>query len=366
MHEIHRVDPGGFSMKERKLFIGLALATCLLVASASAQAQVMQLGRMPMNGKTKPTGLLAELFGHQGGCSSCDSAGCDGGCSAAPTCGAADPVCGLPEPGCGIAPTCGLAGKILGHHGGGQSCGVSTPICSSTGLGYSGGFGLSAHTCDTCNSCGVGGYVGRNIHRVNPCACGGSLIADMARGFFCLVDRAVGTVVGGVFGGLRTVTCHASGTFATLEYAAMAGCNSCGGHGCSDCAAGASCGAPVMEYSTYPTAVPQMETIVPQPTMQSIPMPRVPTEAMPPAPPADPFLDDPQPAPQARNGAGRSNRAVAAVRGQQLRQPQPPQPMQPVASTRASSVIQTAAAIQPVPQNRYLKSQVGRTATMRR
>ena len=346
-------------MKERKLFIGLALATCLLVASASAQAQVMQLGRMPMHGKTKPTGLLAELFGHQGSCSSCDSAGCDGDCTAAPTCGAADPVCGLPEPGCGAAPTCGLAGKILGNYGGCSSCDVSTPICTSTGLGYSGGFGLSAHTCDTCNSCGVGGYVGRNIHRVNPCACGGSLIADMARGFFRLVDHAVGTVVGGVFGGLRTVTCHASGTFATLECAAMAGCTSCGGHGCSDCAADPGCGAPMMEYTTYPAGVP-METVVPQPTMETVPMPPVPTDAAP-AAPTDPFLDDPEPAPQARNGARRSGRTVRVTREQRLRQPLPPQP---VAARRASSVIRTASAIQPAPQNRYLKSQVTRHATM--
>lgn len=206
------------------------LATVLSVSGV--QAQVAQLGRLPIRGQVAQASFCA------GGCDD----GCDGGCAV--------------EPGCGVAePSCGLAGKLLsGGHGlfrggllagmgGGPSCGMPDPSCGSVGLGYSGGFGLSAGDCGDCNSCGSGGYLGRNLHQVNPCACGGSLIGDFARGLFQFVDRAVGTLVGGVFGGLQSITCHASGTFAALQCAAQASCDSCGGLGCADgCAIDPGCG----------------------------------------------------------------------------------------------------------------------------
>ena len=158
------------------------------------------------------------------------------------------------NPGCGVAaPTCGLAGTLLG---GGGSCGLPEPSCGSTGLGYSGGFGLCGGS--GCDSCGSGGFLGRQLHQVNPCACGGSLIADMARGFLSLVDRTVGAVVGGIFGGLQAVTCHASGTFAALQCAAQASCDSCGGPGCDGGCAGPgygvpSCGAPACGAPAAPS-----------------------------------------------------------------------------------------------------------------
>ena len=241
---------GSFSMKERMMSVSLFVAVLL---ATSAQAQVMQLGRVPMRGSVRPTGgLLGDLFG--GHSSSCDSGCADGPACGVPeiSCGAPEvtmePVCGCPEPACGAeptcgaAPSCGMAGGLLGAlcRGGGGGCATCPePACGATGLGYAGGFG----SCGSCDTCGVGGYIGRNLHQVNPCACGGSLIADMARGFLGMVDRAVGSVVGGIFGGLQAVSCHASGTFATLQCAAAAGCDACDGASCDDCCA-PSCGAP--------------------------------------------------------------------------------------------------------------------------
>ena len=218
------------------IFASLVVACCMATPS---QAQlVKQLGRLPFAGKVKQASFLG------GGCDSCAAAPSCGaaGCSAGGSClgggggGCADTGC--------AAPSCGLAGSILGSclGGGGSGCGaLPEPSCGSHGLGYSGGFGLCGGSCD---SCGDGGYLGRNLYKVNPCACGGSLIGDMARGFVSLVDRTVGTLVGTVFGGLQTATCHASGTFAALQSAATVGCSSCGSMGCDSggCAGGPSCG----------------------------------------------------------------------------------------------------------------------------
>lgn len=397
-------------MKDRSIIASVVMITCLLISSS--QAQVAQLGRLPTTGKVKPTGLLYELFGHGKSSTSCDG-GCDAGCDTGPACGVPDPACGAPEPLCGLAqpascgapaptcgmadptcgiaapdcgaasPSCGLVGRLLGS--GCTSCGLPEPSCGATGLGYSGSFGLCGGSCD---SCGVGGYIGRNIHKVNPCACGGSLIADMARGFLTMVDRAVGTVVGGVFGGLQTASCHASGTFATLQCAAISGCDSCGGGGCTDCAAAPTCGmadptcgvaapgcgcptcgvAAPGDYSTTissptPTYAPAAPTPIETAPMQPMPVESAPIETAPiKAAPSDPFLDDPSPLSQRtarprttakgyrvyQNG---NSRVAAASYQKQVAKPQS---------------VETASAESAPVRPRYLRTHTGRAATFRR
>lgn len=290
----------------------LLLMSCVMVTSSEAQL-VRKLGNLPWVGKVKQTSFL-------GG--DCDS------CAASPTCGAA----GCDDPSCGCeAPSCGLAGSILGSclGAGPGGCGATIePSCGSSGLGYAGGFGLCGGSC---NNCGDGGYLGRNLQRVSPCACGGSLVGDMARGLLSLVDRAVGATVTTVFGGLQKVTCHASGTFAALECAAAASCTSCGMVDCGcgaapscgiadadcGCAAiatcdGPACGMPATlaapnTYQASPMPSYPAPTMAPAAPMDGgFSEPRVPAPAIQPSPtpaiPAagDPFLDDIAPTPQAR------------------------------------------------------------------
>ena len=188
--------------------VAFVLITCCLMVSSSEAQLVRKLGNLPLVGKVAQAAFFSD------GCSGCGVVGCD------------DPSCGC------AAPSCGMAGSILNGS-------VLEPTCGSTGLGYAGGFGLCGGSCD---ACGDGGYLGRNLRPVNPCACGGSLVGDMARGLLCLVDRAVGATVATFFGGLQRVTCHASGTFAALQCAAAAACNSCGMVDCDGCGIGPSCG----------------------------------------------------------------------------------------------------------------------------
>ena len=187
-------------------------------------------------------------------------------------------------------------------------CGMAEPTCGSIGLGYAGGFG-------NCGSCGTGGYMNRNLHQVQPCACGGSPIADFARGVLLMVDKTVSAVLGGIFGGLQTVTCHASGSFAALQCAAMAGggCSSCGGACDGGCDMGPGCGVGMtsganyatssapMVHESYGAAVPGVPQLAPSMPIESVPMQpmdAVPTQPAPIVAPTDPFIDDP-PTPQA-------------------------------------------------------------------
>lgn len=220
-------------MRLRRLVVASLVASGFL-ASAS-HAQVLQLGRMAPSSRVT-----------QASCN-CSNDG---------------PIVG----------TSGMAGEILGGYAG--------PDYGTAGLGYAGGFGYCG--CGDCGACGVGGYFGRNLHQVNPCACGGSLIGDLARGAFCVVDKTVGCVVGTVCGGLRVVTCHASGSLAALESAARASCYACHGAGCDVC-----CGEGDVEYVGEYYAEPTLAR---------------PIQAAPASPQqaSDPFLDDPpSPAPQA-------------------------------------------------------------------
>ena len=255
-------------MKERMLFAGL-VASFLL--AGVAQAQVAQLGRVPTFNKIKRTALFSTVF----------NTGCDSGCS-----GCAD--CVSSGGGC-AGPSCGMAGAVLG----GASCGLPEPACGSSGLGYAGGFGLCGGA--GCDDCGVGGYFGRNIHPVNPCACGGSIVGEFARDFLQFFDNAVGTLVGGFFGGLRTVTCHASGSLAAIQCAIETNCAACGAVSCNGgcggyvtapgCGvAGPGCGVPISaESAGQPTPAKQSDAFAPPPT-------RVRSQ---PAGVSDPFLDDP-------------------------------------------------------------------------
>ena len=333
-------------MKGRVLFSGLVAAVFML---SSVEAQVIQLGRLPIKGKVRPVGgLLGSLFNHD----SCD--GCDAGCidcAAEPGCGMTDPVCGAPEPGCGVAaPTCGLVGTLLS----GPGCGLPEPSCGSTGLGYSGGFGLCGGSCD--DGCGRGGYLGRQLHKVNPCACGGSLIADMARGLLLMVDRAVGAVVGGVFGGLQAVSCHASGTFAALECAASAGCDTCGGACDGGCSAAPSCGAPSCGVAGPVTSYPMIGDIYSpapaQPMQPTLSEPPAPTPVQPiPDKAVDPFIDDPV-APQAR--LRQPNSVRRTLQGQVVRNANYLQQLQKNGSVTRSRYVQpTSAAL----KQRYLQAQ---------
>lgn len=360
-------------------FASIVVACCMMVTSSEAQL-VRQLGKLPFVGKVRQASFLG------GGCDSC---------AAGPSCG----LIGCDDPSCGCAaPSCGMAGSILGGFfgAGPGGCGASIePSCGSGGLGYGGGFGLCGGGCD---SCGDGGYLGRNLQRVTPCACGGSLIGDMARGLITLVDRAVGTTVATFFGGLQKMTCHASGTFAALQCAAVATCSSCGNVGCDGCGAGpvcgldstdcgcdisASCGAPACGVATefaaptnYPPAVsapsyapsygepsyaPAVDggyspPVAPAPAIE--PLPSTPGE---PAPISDPFLDDAVPMPQAR--AARTQ--ATGFRVYESGPPSPPRMVHRNASRPAQqSTIRAASYGSPL-QRRYLQTQ-GRTATLRR
>lgn len=267
-------------MKERLCIAGFLIAA-MMASTSSAQIvnKVAQLGRMPVNGKVKQVGLLAKFFGHGSSAAGCDgcadpacgvpdpTCGCeapvpDCGCAApAPSCGCEvapptcdAPACGLPEPACGAPgmPSCGMAGGILGKLGGrfgglrgmlgglggGGACGCETmePECGVTGLGYSGGFGLCGGCGGgSCDSCGVGGYFGRNIHKVDPCACGGSLFGDASRNFLSFFDQAVGTLAGSFVGGLRAAGGHARGSLAAMHSAKK--CGGCADIGCDSCSA---------------------------------------------------------------------------------------------------------------------------------
>ena len=288
------------------------LVCCTMAVSVEAQL-VRKLGNLPMFGKARQTSFTT------GGCDSC----------AEPSCG----IAGCDDASCGCqGPSCGLAGSLLGgiFSAGPGGCGAAIePRCGSDGLSYAGGFGLCGGSCD---GCGDGGFMGRNLRKVNPCACGGSLVGDMARGLIDLVDRAIGATVTSFFGGLQKATCHATGTLAALECAATAGCDSCGMAGCDGCGMapscgladpscgcdavaacdGPACGAPATLASPhgYPTtsaptmASPVHAPIPPAPaTNYSQPMTPTPAAPMPaaePAPATDPFLDDVAPSPQAR------------------------------------------------------------------
>jgi len=244
------------------VFVFTSLAATGLFALTS-HGQVRQLGRMSTSGK------VAQASGHCSGGGLLGKFGFHGGCNG----------------GCAAGPSCSIARKLLG----GARSGVSEPSCGPVGLGYGGGFGLCG--AGDCGGCGVGGYLGRNLHPVNPCACGGSLLGDMARGIIMLVDRTVACVVGGVFGGLKTVTCHASGSFAALQCAAQATCLSCGGGGCDRCSIDRGCGIVSNgdrshELPTFPSEAPAEAT---------------PTQQKPKGVAQDPFLDDPPVStPQAR------------------------------------------------------------------
>lgn len=235
----------------------IASLAAMGVAVSTSQAQVMQLGRLSIKNPVKQAscecstgGGFFGKFRSQGNCESC----CEGG-------------------------SCGMAGDIL------SSDAYCEPDCGTGGLGYAGGFGY----CGTgdCGSCGVGGYFGRNLHPVNPCACGGSLLGDLARGAICLVDKTVGCVVGGICGGLRVMTCHASGSLAALECAAQASCHACDGSGCDSC-----CDEGVVYGDVYG-----------QPTPAEVPMQLTPAEPEA-AGSTDPFMDDP-PAPTPQAGRAR-------------------------------------------------------------
>ncbi len=333
-------------------------------------------------GKVKQASFLG------GGCESC---------AAGPSCGMAD--CADPACGC-AAPSCGLAGAFLGgcFGAGPGGCGATIePHCGSEGLGYAGGFGLCGGSCD---SCGQGGYMGRNLQKVTPCACGGSLIGDMARGLIHLVDRAVGATVATFFGGLQKVTCHASGTLAALQCAAAAACDSCGAVGCDGYCAGpvcglpdpgcgcdisAACGVPAGGVPTelaapmdYPVSTPSYAAPATdggysrpmQPTaapmMESVPAPpSVPTPA---ADGGDPFMDDSVPTPQAR--AARLPRAS----GYRVFEAGPAAQQQSKSRIVRRSVLgdQPQSAVRkashsatPALQHRYFQAQ-GRPATLRR
>ena len=328
-------------MKGRNFFASLAIVSLLV---AMAGAQVAPLGSVPFRGKVRQTGLFQRLAGGGAGC-------CDAGCTGCDSCGISGPSCGL------AAPTCGLAGRLLG----GASCGLPEPRCGSAGLGYAGGFGL----CGGCDSCGVGGYVGRNIHQVNPCACGGSLIADMARGLFCLVDRTVSSVVGGLFGGLQAVTCHASGTFAALQCAAQASCYACGSVGCDG-----GCGMAASDYGmTYDQGYESLPAYSSESTRSSanqLPEPLEPTpaeegSAQPDPLPSDPFTDDPPPQALRRPRPLTLGHRLP-VHGQQVRRatyrvPQSPRIGNAVQNTMRN-VRRAAASVVAPPQPRYLQSQL--------
>lgn len=281
-------------------FASALLACCMIVSSSEAQL-VRKLGNLPLTGKVSQAALFSN------GCDSCGVESCDG---------------------CG--PSCGMAGSILGE----STC------CGHTGLGYGGGFGLCGGSCD---GCGDAGYLGRNLKRVAPCACGGSLVGDMACGLLGLADRAVGATVTTVFGGLQRVTCHAAGTFAALECAAASACNSCGLVGCGGCCSTwgstdtgcSSCDGGTISEEYVPSSAP---------AGNGVPTPAQPNDA------ADPFLDDSAPTPEARLPRGYRNYGT-------------PNLVPPRAAMRLQSVNRAAYSA-PI-SNRYQLSN-GRPITLRR
>jgi hypothetical protein len=130
-----------------------------------------------------------------------------------------------------------------------------------------------------------------------PCTCGGTLVGDLALGIGCLVHETSAVVLGGVFGGLRAITGHASGSFAKLECAVKTGC--CGGYGCgmptcTDCCdtGGYTTGEYIDSGASYAPAIPMPSSpeLAPTPAAE----PAAGGEGL------DPFVDDPESQPQAR------------------------------------------------------------------
>ena len=191
---------------------------------------------------------------------------------------------------------------------------VQASCCDgSGGVAYESGYGMTGigggGGCGACGACGTGGFFGRGLAPVAPCACGGSLIADMAMGAKRVVDNTVACVFGHVFGGLQAISCHASGTFAALQCAtAMGCCGSCGSTSCDGgCAGGgeiyADGGYSVMDSSPAyaPTATPSIE-----PSPASTPQPEI---------EANPFLDDPPAVePQAGRGTSIRQRTIGVIK----------------------------------------------------
>ena len=115
-------------------------------------------------------GLLDRMLGLKG--SGCDSACCDTGCSADPSCGCemascgggCEPTCGVEISACGDACDSGCKlGSRLGKLIGGPSCGCEIAACDPCGAAPTCGCELSA--CGAAPSCGC------EIASCDPCGC---------------------------------------------------------------------------------------------------------------------------------------------------------------------------------------------------
>lgn len=111
-------------------------------------------------------GLLDHMLGLRG--SGCDSACCDTGSSADPSCGCelsncgagCEPTCGVEIAACGDA--CGngsghgsrLGGRLLGHHHAGPNCGCEISACDPCGAAPSCGCEMAAGPCGCDTGCG--------------------------------------------------------------------------------------------------------------------------------------------------------------------------------------------------------------------
>ncbi len=116
-------------------------------------------------------GLLDRMLGLKG--SGCDSACCDTGCSADPSCGCeiascgggCEPSCGVEMSACGDAcdTGCKLGSRLGKLIGGGPSCGCEIAACDPCGAAPTCGCELSA--CGSAPSCGC------EIASCDPCGC---------------------------------------------------------------------------------------------------------------------------------------------------------------------------------------------------
>ncbi len=240
-------------------------------------------------------------------------------------------------------------------HNYGPDCGVAGPHAIECG-----GYGA-------CDSCGVGGYFGRNIHPVRPCVCGGPLCRDVMRGIRRLLDTTLSCAIRTVFGGLNAVSCHAEGSLAALNCAATVGfcgrscrgddCGVCGGAGRGTSNYGAGRGTSTYSCSDLPPSVYGTPTYAtPIGTSPIGPEPIAVPEDI-----GDPFTDDPVTPPEGRQARRIRHPVPAGYRYANPRtRARPTTYRQPVRGNVDGS------AVQPARQSSVLKASEANNTARRR
>ena len=114
-------------------------------------------------------GLLDRMLGMRG--AGCDSACCDTGCAAAPSCGCEISACDPCATACAPARHGGLFGRLKGHGcdsgcAAAPTCGCEISACDPCGAAPSCGCEISA-----CDPCGAGPSCGVEIASCDPCGC---------------------------------------------------------------------------------------------------------------------------------------------------------------------------------------------------